>query len=221
MVIFDIFGPIVDMLLWQHEIKYQTCLIIEHFFPIIWFFDKFSSAIKTPVCSIILVPVTLFHLKGFTSGSQYNEKGNGVNTLCLPHDPENLLTTISVSTGNDYAHLYGAEYQLNIGRVRIDDNVPCAVCRTTMASSTIMIPGKRSCPIHWQKQYTGILTANWYDYQESEYLCIDEDPDYVEGSRRNENGDCFIRWKLCADRYRVPLMKMETFYHVLFVPNKS
>uniref|UniRef100_K1QX34 Uncharacterized protein n=1 Tax=Magallana gigas TaxID=29159 RepID=K1QX34_MAGGI len=46
----------------------------------------------------------------FTSGSQYNEKGNGVNILCLPHDPENLLTTIWVSTGNDYAHLYGAEY---------------------------------------------------------------------------------------------------------------
>lgn len=191
MVIFDKFVPIVDMLLWQHEIKYQTCLIIEHFFPIIWIFDKFSSAIKTPVCSIFLVPVTLFHLKGFTSGSQYNEKGNGVNTLCLPHDPENLLTTISVSTGNDYAHLYGAEYQFNIGRIQIDDNVPCAVCRTTMASSTIMIPGKRSCPIHWQKQYTGILTANWYDYQESEYLCIDEDPDYVEGSRRNENGRLF------------------------------
>lgn len=163
----------------------------KHFFPIIWFFDKFSSAIKTPVCSIILVPVTLFHLKGFTSGSQYNEKGNGVNTLCLPHDPENLLTTISVSTGNDYAHLYGAEYQFNIGRIHIDDNVPCAVCRTKMASSTIMIPGKRSCPIHWQKQYTGILTASWYDYQESEYLCIDEDPDYVEGSRRNENGRLF------------------------------
>lgn len=139
----------------------------------------------------VLVPVTLFHLKGFTSGSQYNEKGNGVNTLCLPHDPENLLTSISVSTGNDYAHLYGAEYQFNIGRIHIDDNVPCAVCRTKMASSTIMIPGKRSCPIHWQKQYTGILTANWYDYQESEYLCIDEDPDYVEGSRRNENGRLF------------------------------
>ncbi|XP_052679758.1 short-chain collagen C4-like [Crassostrea angulata] len=128
---------------------------------------------------------------GFTSGSQYNEKGNGVNTLCLPHDPENLLTSISVSTGNDYAHLYGAEYQFNIGRIQIDDNVPCAVCQTKRASSTIMIPGKRSCPIHWQKQYTGILTANWYDYQESEYLCIDEDPDYVEGSRRNENGRLF------------------------------
>uniref|UniRef100_A0A8W8LQ93 Uncharacterized protein n=1 Tax=Magallana gigas TaxID=29159 RepID=A0A8W8LQ93_MAGGI len=78
---------------------------------------------------------------GFTSGSQYNEKGNGVNTLCLPHDPENLLTSISVSTGNDYAHLYGAEYQFNIGRIQIDDNVPCAVCQTKRASSTIMIPG--------------------------------------------------------------------------------
>lgn len=137
------------------------------------------------------MPVTLFHYTGITGGRQYNEKGNGVSTLCLPHDPENLLTSISVTTGTDYAHLYGAEYQFNIGRVHMDEDVPCAVCRTKMASSTIMIPGKRSCPNHWQKQYTGILTASWYDYQVSEYLCIDEDPDYIEGSRRNDNGRLF------------------------------
>uniref|UniRef100_A0A8W8LWQ2 Chitin-binding type-4 domain-containing protein n=1 Tax=Magallana gigas TaxID=29159 RepID=A0A8W8LWQ2_MAGGI len=102
---------------------------------------------------------------GYVGGSQYDEKGNGANTLCLPHDPDRLPYGISLPDRDDYAHLFGGEYQLNIHHVRVSENVPCAVCRTNIASSTIMIPAKRTCPTHWQKQYTGILTANRYAYR--------------------------------------------------------
>ncbi|XP_052679114.1 short-chain collagen C4-like [Crassostrea angulata] len=128
---------------------------------------------------------------GYVGGSQYNEKGNGANTLCLPHDPDRLPYGISLPARNDYAHLFGGEYQLNIHHVRISENVPCAVCRTNIASSTIMIPAKRTCPTQWRKQYTGILTANRYDYRMTEYLCLDDNPDYVHGSRKDDNGRIF------------------------------
>jgi hypothetical protein len=54
-----------------------------------------------------------------------------------------------------------------------------------------MIPGKLSCPAGFMKQYQGFLTANDYGSQKSEYLCVDDNPDFLEGSRQNENGKLF------------------------------
>ncbi|XP_061179344.1 uncharacterized protein LOC133187967 [Saccostrea echinata] len=127
--------------------------------------------------------------EGITAGKQYSDTGDGVNTLCLPHDPENLPQSLSVSVpaSDDYGYLYGAEYQMTMQRVRISEDVPCAVCRVKMASSSIMIPGKRSCPPFWQKQYS----SDRHIYQSTEYLCLDDDPDSIEGSRRDDNGRLF------------------------------
>ncbi|XP_022301151.2 uncharacterized protein LOC111109364 [Crassostrea virginica] len=128
---------------------------------------------------------------GVAGGGQYNEDGNGANTLCLPHDPEHPPFSISVAEGDDYAHLYGSEYRLNLHRVHSPEDVPCAVCRTHLASSTIMVPGKHTCPVKWQKQYSGLLTASRHVYQKSEYLCLHEDPDFLEGSRNKDDGRLF------------------------------
>lgn len=128
---------------------------------------------------------------GITGGKHFTEPGNGANTLCMPHDPEKLPYDISVINGDDFAHLYGAEYQFSIHRVHIQEDVPCAVCRVKMASSSVMIPGKRTCPTYWRKQYAGFLTASWHNYQSTEYLCLDDDPDFIEGSRRDDNGRLF------------------------------
>lgn len=108
----------------------------------------------------------------------------------MPHDPESLPYGVSVPVDDDYAYLYGGEYQLNVGHVRIQEDVPCTVCQVKL-SSTIMIPGKRSCPVHWRKQYSGILTADRYKYHVSEYLCLDDNPDAIEGSENDDNGRLF------------------------------
>ena len=148
-------------------------------------------------CFQICIPLNSFALKfyifclGVAGGGQYNEDGNGANTLCLPHDPEHPPFSISVAEGDDYAHLYGSEYRLNLHRVHSPEDVPCAVCRTHMASSTIMVPGKHTCPVKWQKQYSGLLTASRHVYQKSEYLCLHEDPDFLEGSRNKDDGRLF------------------------------
>lgn len=107
----------------------------------------------------------MFYLQGIAAGGQYSESGNGANTHCLPHDPERFPFGITLASGDDYAHLYGAEYRLDMGRVHSPEDVPCALCRTKITSSTIMFPGKRTCPNHWQKQYTGILTASRHAYK--------------------------------------------------------
>ncbi|XP_022301576.2 uncharacterized protein LOC111109661 [Crassostrea virginica] len=128
---------------------------------------------------------------GIASGSNYADKGNGVNTLCMPHDPEKLIYGLTVINSDDVGHIYGSEYQFSTHRMHIQEDVPCAVCRVETASSTIMIPGKLSCPPSWRKQYTGFLTSNWHAYQGTEYLCLDLDPDFVEGSRSDQNGRLF------------------------------
>ena len=137
------------------------------------------------------VEISFCLCSGIAGGGQYDENGDGANTLCLPHDPEHVPFSITVAVGDDYAHLYGSEYRLNIGRVHSPEDVPCAVCHSHLASSTIMVPGKRTCPSQWQKQYSGLLTASRYTYQKSEYLCLHEDPDFVEGSFHSDNGRLF------------------------------
>ncbi|KAK3084901.1 hypothetical protein FSP39_021093 [Pinctada imbricata] len=65
---------------------------------------------------------------GIAGGSFYNEKGSGVNALCLPHNPDNGVSINSITSyAGLFATLYGAEYQYNYKNVRIDDDVPCAV----------------------------------------------------------------------------------------------
>ena len=85
-----------------------------------------------------------------------------------------------------FGSLYGAEYQFSYRNIAIDDDVPCASCLSTHASSVIMIPAKTTCPTGWTVQYSGVLTAdaNWPDHTGREFLCLDENPEYMtEGAR--------------------------------------
>ncbi|XP_061178102.1 short-chain collagen C4-like [Saccostrea echinata] len=146
---------------------------------------------------------------GTAGGSYYSETGNGANTLCLPHDPE-LLPDHLPLTPSGFSHIYGGEYQFSLGKVVIQDDVPCSVCHVKMATSSMMIPAKRSCPTGWSKQYSGILTANSYGYDKSEYLCVDEDPDFVERSRQNEEGKLFYTVKTVCGSLPCPPYKNAT-----------
>ncbi|XP_062572613.1 short-chain collagen C4-like [Saccostrea cucullata] len=132
--------------------------------------------------------------EGTAGGSYFTEKGNGANTLCLPHDPELVPDHIAL-TPIGFSHIYGGEYQFSLGKVVIQDDVPCSVCRVKMATSSMMIPAKRSCPTGWTKQYSGILTADAYYHEITEYLCVDEDPDFIERSRGNDEGRLFYTVK--------------------------
>ncbi|XP_061195593.1 short-chain collagen C4-like [Saccostrea echinata] len=128
---------------------------------------------------------------GIVAGSFYSETGNGANTLCLPHDPDSIDAHFPIHGDGGLAHLYGGEYQFSLKNVDYQEDAPCAICHVTAATSAIMIPGKLTCPVGWVKQYQGFLTSNSYTEQKSEYLCLDDNPDFFERSGANENGKLF------------------------------
>ena len=62
----------------------------------------------------------------------------------------------------DSAYLYGAEYQFTYKNVAIDNGVPCAICKVTSATTTMMVPAKLTCPLNWTLQYHGYLGAGHF-----------------------------------------------------------
>ncbi|XP_062572588.1 short-chain collagen C4-like [Saccostrea cucullata] len=152
--------------------------------------------------------------EGTAGGSHFLEKGNGANTLCLPHDPELLPDHFPLSsnplTTLGFGHIYGGEYEFSLRNMVKNDDVPCAVCHAKMATSSMMIPAKQSCPTGWSKQYSGLLTSNYYSYSTLEYLCVDEDPDFIERSRQNENGRLFYPVKTVCGSLPCPPYKNDS-----------
>lgn len=93
---------------------------------------------------------------GFSAGGQFNAKGSATTTLCMPHYPD--AGPAGVPFNSYYGVLYGSEYEFTFKDIANDDDVPCAVCFNSQATS-IMIPAKSSCPSSWTKQYAGFLTS--------------------------------------------------------------
>ncbi|XP_034320784.2 uncharacterized protein [Magallana gigas] len=128
---------------------------------------------------------------GITGGKPYHEVGGGVDTLCLPHDPDDAPSDFPTRL-ESAAHLYGSEYQFNYRKFAEDDDVPCAVCHVQSSGSVMMIPAKNTCPSGWNLQYHGFLVTDnddsgWYAF---DFVCLHEDSEYLtEGARQhNQNG---------------------------------
>ncbi|XP_063447190.1 short-chain collagen C4-like [Mytilus trossulus] len=131
---------------------------------------------------------------GIAGGGSHAETGSGTNYLCLPHNPDEKPAQLSIGLelSNYVAHVWGAEYQFSLGKVKVDDDVPCAVCRDTTTETSLMIPAKSSCPSLWKKQYNGLLCANMYGHPAaSEYACVDSEAQYFEGKRGSNDGKLF------------------------------
>uniref|UniRef100_A0A8W8M0W1 Short-chain collagen C4 n=1 Tax=Magallana gigas TaxID=29159 RepID=A0A8W8M0W1_MAGGI len=76
---------------------------------------------------------------GFAGGSWPQHTGAAAEFVCLPRDPD--LTTKFTSS---YAFMYGSEYDASSTEFGHDngDDLPCSVCRSTVQSSVLMIPGR-------------------------------------------------------------------------------
>ena len=133
-------------------------------------------------------------MTGIAGGGQYGESGSGSTYLCLPHDPDIAPSNFPyvLDSSSYVARVWGAEYQFSYRNAKVDDDVPCATSLYTKAVTSMMIPGKSSCPAGWRKQYSGYLCANHYAHPAaSEYACVDDDPQYFEGRRQNLDGKLF------------------------------
>ncbi|VDI51361.1 Hypothetical predicted protein [Mytilus galloprovincialis] len=119
-------------------------------------------------------------------GGSYDNPGRNSNPICVPHDPD----LGQVSHESAFGTVFGMEYETNdFGSNLIDKDVPCAVCRVNHASTVLMIPGKSHCLSGWKTEYSGNLMSGHHGHPgASQYLCVDNSPDILEGGARNDNG---------------------------------
>ena len=96
--------------------------------------------------------ITKYFVLGFAAGTFYTTTDGGANYQCMPLDPEYG----EYVAGGYYSIIGGAEYETSGSSLNSvhNHNVPCARCYTHR-SSTMMIPGKRSCPASWKVEYEG------------------------------------------------------------------
>lgn len=116
--------------------------------------------------------------------------GGASNTLCMPNDPTWGAYNDSVT---HEAMVSGTEYEDNSGRgetmfrKHVDNNdMPCAVCRSTKRSSSIMIPAKNVCHEGWYLEYWGYLMSGYYDSKSgTEFICVNHEPEFIPGGEEN------------------------------------
>lgn len=137
---------------------------------------------------------------GFTAGSWYDHYGAAVEPLCLPPDPQYLK---SIQGYQNYARLYGAEYQ-TAGPLNHADNrnIPCALCQAYGRTNVIMIPSRYECPSGWLTEYYGYLMAGHVSHKAgTTYTCIDKSLEQIEGSGADTNGRLFYTVEAHCNHY--------------------
>ena len=112
---------------------------------------------------------------GRAAGTRYNIRGGGSNILCLPNDPQYFQFKPGV-TG--WGPLIGVDYSVESGQPlgHLDlNNMPCAVCHTTVRESVLMIPAHTQCPGNWTIEYSGyLMTAHHGNAGRLPYKCVDK-----------------------------------------------
>ena len=117
--------------------------------------------------------------------NEYSARFGGPSDyLCLPNNPE----LSNLTTAGD-SHLYGTEYEERTLRTdAINEDIPCAVCKSVNTHTSIMIPGRENCYQGWKKEYNGLLASDHIGHSASSYICVDKQPEYVSGGQENKSG---------------------------------
>ncbi|CAG2242397.1 unnamed protein product [Mytilus edulis] len=130
----------------------------------------------------------LYSQIGFAAGQEYLHShyyGGPANMLCLPNNPE-----ISNRTAPGNSLLVGTEYDNGnfFANGAHNEDVPCALCRSSNTSASIMIPGRKSCDSGWKIEYNGILASGAFTHKPSSYICLDSHPEFLQGGQGDQNG---------------------------------
>lgn len=139
----------------------------------------------------------LFLYIGIVGGSFFSHSGGAVNALCMPKCP--LWNRYQDGTQN-HASVFGTEYQglsdslfsLTNSRKLANENMPCAVCRSSRRQSAIVLPARNICYPGWTLEYHGYLMAGHHGHKRgSMYICVDEAPEVTEYGYKNDEGNYF------------------------------
>ncbi|XP_069112473.1 uncharacterized protein [Argopecten irradians] len=119
---------------------------------------------------------------GYAGGSNSAHTGGAAEMVCLPSDP--TWGPHKEIEHYNPAYMYGAEYEdaLLFGMPNQDEDVPCAVCRSTMHSTSLMIPAREQCYSGWTEGYHGVLSSGSVGSPSpTQYVCVDEHPQALTG----------------------------------------
>ena len=125
---------------------------------------------------------------GFIAKEHYTHKGSGANYLCMHPEPQQ--PSGASSGDHNGALVYGVEYE-NTGAVDKNNNhdAACAVCEHETSSTVYVQWGRKTCTGGHQTVYYGLIMADHYTHQKSQYLCVDWDRAARKGSSSgNQNG---------------------------------
>merc|ERR1711937_1057471 len=115
--------------------------------------------------------------------------GSGYNYLCMHPQPQ---WPSGMNAGNqDGALLYGVEYE-NTGAVdkNYQKDAACVVCEHKRSTGVPYVQwGRKSCSNGHKLEYYGLIMADRYTHQKSEYICVDwERAAHKRSSNSNHNG---------------------------------
>ncbi|XP_067024585.1 uncharacterized protein [Acropora muricata] len=130
--------------------------------------------------------------KGIIGGEHYTHYGGGSQYLCLPRNPK----YDKYQNGRQMAgSVYGTEYEVSqyngnpFDRNLHNHDAPCAVCFVKSRGSMLMMPARNDCPSGWTEEYHGyLMSAKTGHTHSTEFVCVDGNPEYVLGSKQNNNG---------------------------------
>ena len=131
---------------------------------------------------------TVLVYEGLAAGSKWDQSGGGANYICITKTPSYLSSTVPSA----YSLIYEAEYDKPVFNSLHNQDVPCAVCYTSVRSSKLMIPGETTCPSKWTTEYAGYLMAGYRDHKcNAVYECVDKNSEGVPGGQGSTDGALF------------------------------
>ncbi|OWF44181.1 short-chain collagen C4-like [Mizuhopecten yessoensis] len=143
---------------------------------------------------------------GYAGGSYYNHAGAAVDYVCLPPDPSWGPKKDIRSYAPGY--MYGAEYEDEVlfNKNYKNKDVPCAVCRSSNQSTSIMIPARTTCYTGWDEAYHGYLASGYNSHvAASQYVCVDEIPQaLIGGGSSDDNGKLFYQVRTRCGSLKCP-----------------
>ena len=126
---------------------------------------------------------------GQAAGGHYQHTGSA-EYICLPIDPEYDTPEVEDKEQQGRSLICGAEYETNSGTLfgtLHDRDVPCSLCYTR-GKTTVMLPARTSCYSGWTLEYRGFLMSSEANQPGKNYVCVDKDPEEIDGSNENKNG---------------------------------
>ena len=133
----------------------------------------------TWICPLSTYDCKVILNSGYADKSSAQHFGGGANYICLDKNPQwPDVTSAGSGAGNN---IYGVEYWLITGfdYSFFNNDALCATCHVEGRGETLMIPGNRTCPHTWTKEYEGLLVSE--DTNLSTYVCLDKNPEAIPG----------------------------------------